>query len=68
MRTMMALAALVLAGGAQAQSVGRTLHYERTNIDGSEPEQIWFHRSAGEGSGLQDGRALHSRGAGHGDD
>ncbi|RYD47995.1 MAG: hypothetical protein EOP60_16470 [Sphingomonadales bacterium] len=26
--------------------VGRTLHFERTNRDGSEPEQIYFHRAA----------------------
>ncbi len=48
MRTILALAARTLAGAAEAQTVGRTLHYERTNIDGSEPEQIYFHRAAPE--------------------
>ncbi|MES2442288.1 MAG: hypothetical protein V4574_05610 [Pseudomonadota bacterium] len=49
MRTklMLAAAASLFGGAAHAQDgVGRTFHYERTNIDGSEPEQIYFHRAA----------------------
>ncbi|MES2988060.1 MAG: hypothetical protein V4808_09155 [Pseudomonadota bacterium] len=29
-----------------ADRVGQTLHFERTNRDGSEPEQIYFHRGS----------------------
>jgi hypothetical protein len=39
------LLALTLAAPAHAQ-LGRTFHYERSNIDGSEPEQIYHHRAA----------------------
>jgi hypothetical protein len=45
-----ALTAVVLLGAgtalAQPSPVGRTFHYERTNRDGSEPEQIYIHRAA----------------------
>lgn len=48
MRRLFAIAALAAVPAAHAQSdmVGSTLHYERTNIDGSDPEQIYFHRAA----------------------
>ena len=48
---LIAMIAATLGGGAasaqQAPSpIGRTFHYERTNRDGTEPEQIYFHRAA----------------------
>ena len=50
MRTILMLAGAMLgATAAQAQApspIGRTFHYERTNHDGTEPEQIYFHRAA----------------------
>jgi hypothetical protein len=49
MRTilMLALATSLGGGAAHAQDrTGRTFHYERTNIAGTEPEQVYFHRAA----------------------
>jgi hypothetical protein len=54
MRKMRIVAAAMLLTGAtaaQAQDImappfHRTFHYERTNIDGTEREQIYFHRAA----------------------
>lgn len=46
------VAALLLGGGAAHASddlptpIGHTYHYERTNRDGTEPEQIYMHRAA----------------------
>ncbi|MDF7775683.1 hypothetical protein P1X14_10535 [Sphingomonas sp. AOB5] len=48
MRFALTASCLLMAGTATAQPspVGRTFHYERTNRDGSEPEQIYMHRAA----------------------
>lgn len=44
------MAATLGGGAASAQDlptpIGRTYHYERSNRDGSEPEQIYIHRAA----------------------
>lgn len=47
----LAIAAALIGGAAQAHDdlptpIGHTYHYERTNRDGSEPEQIYIHRAA----------------------